>query len=166
MAEMLGGGLSSQINDTTLDNFRKELESIAQILQDRWVDDMLTTFCDSINQAATVIGGLLDNRSNTHEAANSEQSYAEAYLADEINQIQLYLYIYHQCTFTEIYRHLKGYYKRLGGLTHSITKRTVKYTLAEMINRNLLQISRSIFKTYFSLTDASLNELKKFGHKS
>ena len=165
MAEMLGGGLPSQINDTTLDNFRKELKSIAQILQDRWVD-MLPTFRDSISHAATVIGGLLDNRSNTHKAAHSEQSYDEAYLADEINQIQLYLYIYHQCTFTEIYRHLKGYYKRLGGLTHSITKRTVKYALAEMINRNLLQISRSIFKTYFSLTDASLNELKKFGHKS
>lgn len=165
MTEMLGGGFPSQINDTTLGNFREKLKSIAQILQDRWVD-MLPTFRDSISHATTVIGGLLDNRSNTHEAANSEQSYAEAYLADEINQIQLYLYIYHQCTFTEIYRHLKGYYMQLGSLTHSVTKRTVKYTLAEMINRNLLQISRSIFKTYFSLTDASLNELKKFGHKS
>ena len=165
MAEMLGGGVPSQINDTTLDNFREELKSIAQILQDRWVD-MLPTFRDSISHATTVIGGLLDNRSNTHEAANSEQSYDEACLADEINQIQLYLYIYHQCTFTEIYRHLKRYYLRLGNLTHSVTKRTVKYTLVEMINRNLLQISRSIFKTYFSLTDASLNELKKFGHKS
>ena len=165
MAEMLGGGFPSQINDTTLDNFREELKSIAQILQDRWVD-MLPTFRDSISHAATVIGGLLDNRSDTHEAANSEQSYDEACLADEINQIQLYLYIYHQCTFTEIYRHLKGHYMRLGNLTHSVTKRTVKYTLTEMINRNLLQISRSIFKTYFSLTDASLNELKKFGHKS
>ena len=165
MAEMLGGGFPSQINDTTLDNFREELKSIAQILQDRWVD-MLPTFRDSISHVATVIGGLLDNRSNEHEAANSEQSYDEACLADEINQIQLYLYIYHQCTFTEIYRHLKGHYMRLGNLTHSVTKRTVKYTLAEMINRNLLQISRSIFKTYFSLTDASLNELKKFGHKS
>lgn len=160
MAEMLGGGLPSQINDTTLDNFREGLKSIAQILQDRRVD-MLPTFRDSISHAATVIGGLLDNRSNTHEAANSE-----ACLTDEINQIQLYLYIYHQCTFTEIYRHLKGYYVRLGSLAHSVTKRTVKYTLAEMINRNLLQISRSIFKTYFSLTNASLNELKKFGHKS
>ena len=165
MAEMLGGGIPSQINDITLDNFREELESIAQILQDRWVD-MLPTFRDSISHATTVIGGLLDNRSNEHEAANSEQSYDEAYLADEISQIQLYLYIYHQCTFTEIYRHLKRHYMRLGNLTHSVTKRTVKYTLAEMINRNLLQISRSIFKTYFSLTDASLNELKKFGHKS
>ena len=166
MAEMLGGGFPSQINDTTLGNFREELKSIAQILQDRRVDDMLPTFCDSISHAATVIGGLFDNRSNTHEAANSEHSYNEACLADEINQIQLYLYIYHQCTFTEIYRHLKGYYMRLGNLTHSVTKRTVKNTLAEMINRNLLQISRSIFKTYFSLTDASLNELKKIGHKS
>ena len=165
MAEMLGGGFLSQINDTTLDNFREELKSIAQILQDRWVD-MLPTFRDSISHAATVIGGLLDNRSNTHEAANSEQSYDEACLADEISQIQLYLYIYHQCTFTEIYRHLKGHYMRLGNLTHSVTKCTVKNTLAEMINRNLLQISRSIFKTYFSLTDDSLNELKKFGHKS
>ena len=165
MAEMLGGGFPSQINDTTLDNFREELKSIAQILQDRWVD-MLPTFCDSISRAATVIGDLLDNRSNTHEAANSEQSHDEAYLADEINQIQLYLYIYYQCTFTEIYRHLKGHYMRLGNLTHSVTKRTVKNTLAEMINRNLLQISRSIFKTYFSLTNDSLNELKKFGHKS
>ena len=165
MAEMLGGGFPSQINDTTLDNFREELKSIAQILQDRWVD-MLPTFRDSISHAATVIGSLLDNRSNAHDAANSKQSYDEACLADEINQIQLYLYIYHQCTFTEIYRHLKGHYMRLGNLTHSVTKRTVKYTLAEMINRNLLQISRSIFKTYFSLTDASLNELKKFGHKS
>ena len=165
MAEMLGGGFPSQINDTTLDNFREELKSIAQILQDRWVD-MLPTFRDSISHAATVIRGLLDNRSNEHEAANSEQSYDEACLADEISQIQLYLYIYHQCTFTEIYRHLKRHYMWLGNLTHSVTKRTVKYTLAEMINRNLLQISRSIFKTYFSLTDASLNELKKFGHKS
>ena len=165
MAEMLGEGFPSQINDTTLGNFREELKSIAQILQDRWVD-MLPTFRDSISHAATVIGGLLDNRSNTHEAANSEQSSAEACLADEINQIQLYLYIYHQCTFTEIYRHLKRHYMRLESLTHSVTKRTVKYTLAEMINRNLLQISRSIFKTYFSLTDASLNELKKFGQKS
>ena len=165
MAEMLGGGVPSQINDTTLDNFREELKSIAQILQNRWVD-MLPIFRDSISHAATVIGSLLDNRSNTHEVANSEQSYDEACLADEISQIQLYLYIYHQCTFTEIYRHLKGHYMRLGSLTHSVTKRTVKYTLAEMINRNLLQISRSIFKTYFSLTDASLNELKKFGHKS
>lgn len=160
MAEMLGGGFPSQINDTTLDNFREELKSIAQILQDRWVD-MLPTFRDSISHAATVIGGLLDNRSNTHEAANSEQSLNEAYLTDEINQIQWYLYLYNQCTFTEIYRHLKWYYMRLGSLTHSVTKRTVKYTLTEMINRNLLQISRSIFKTYFSLTDASLNELKK-----
>ena len=165
MAEMLGGGFPSQINDTTLDNFREELESIAQILQDRWID-MLPTFRDSISHATTVIGGLLDNKSNEHEAANSEQSYDETCLTDEISQIQLYLYIYHQCTFTEIYRHLKGHYMRLGNLTHSVTKRTVKYTLAEMINRNLLQISRSIFKTYFSLTDASLNELKKFGQKS
>ena len=165
MAEMLGGGFPSQINGTTFDNFRKELESIAQILQDRWVD-MLPTFCDSISHAATVIGGLLDNRSNTHEAANSEQPLNEAYLADEINQIQWYLYVYNQCTFTEIYRHLKWYYMRLGSLTHSVTKRTVRQTLTEMISRNLLQTSRSLFKTYFSLTDASLNELKKFGHKS
>lgn len=161
MAEMLKGGLSSQINDTTLDNFREELKSIAQILQNRRVDDMLNTLCDSISHTATVIGGLLDNRSNTHEAANSKQSYNEAYLADEINQIQWYLYVYNQCTFTEIYRHLKWYYMRLGSLTHSVTKCTVRQTLTEMINRNLLQTSRSLFKTYFSLTDASLNELKK-----
>ena len=160
MAEMLGGGMSSQINDTTLDNFREELKSIAQILQDRWVD-MLPTFRDSISHAATVIGSLLDNRSNECGAANPEQPLNEAYLTDEINQIQWYLYVYNQCTFTEIYRHLKWYYTRLGSLTHSVTKRTVRQTLTEMISRNLLQTSRSLFKTYFSLTDASLNALKK-----
>ena len=122
---------------------------------------MLNTLCDSISHAATVIGGLLDNRSNTHEAANPEQPLNEAHLTDEINQIQWYIYIYNQCTFTEIYRHLKWYYMRLGSLTHSITKRTVRQTLTEMISRNLLQTSRSLFKTYFFLTDASLNELKK-----
>lgn len=160
MAEMLKGGLSSQINDTTLDNFRKGLESITQILQDRRVD-MLNTLCDSISHTATVIGGFLDNRSNECGAANPEQPLNEAYLADEMNQIQWYLYVYNQCTFTEIYRHLKWYYMRLGSLTHSVTKRTVRQTLTEMISRNLLQTSRSLFKTYFSLTDASLNELKK-----
>lgn len=70
----------------------------------------------------------------------------------EQKEIQMYLYVYGECTATQIYNHLRTHYEYRGTMPPYITRSEVHKTLKQMITSGLLRSRRLNFKVFYSLT--------------
>ena len=70
----------------------------------------------------------------------------------EQQEIKMYLYIYGECTFAQIYNHLKTHFEYRGTMPPYITRSEVYSLLKQMLKSGYLRTRRVHFKILYSLT--------------
>ena len=70
----------------------------------------------------------------------------------EQQEIKTYLYVYGECTFAQIYNHLKTHFAYRGTMPPYITRSEVYSLLKQMLKNGYLRTHRVHFKVLYSLT--------------
>ena len=70
----------------------------------------------------------------------------------EQQEIKMYLYVYGECTFAQIYNHLKTHFEYRGTMPPYIARSAVHSLLKQMMKSSYLRTRRVHFKVLYSLT--------------
>ena len=108
----------------------------------------LQTVCNNLE---SLIDSLETNLANSKVSGLDPEiiTFSQEY---EQQEIKMYLYIYGECTFTQIYNHLKTHFEYRGTMPPYVTRREVYSLLKQMLKSGYLRIRRVHFKVLYSLT--------------
>ena len=117
--------------------------------------EALQTACNSLE---SLIDSLETNLANS-KASNLVPEITIFSQEYEQQEIKMYLYVYGECTFAQIYNHLKTHFEYRGTMPPYITRSGVYSLLKQMLKNGYLRTRRVHFKVLYSLTQDARDKI-------